>query len=180
VLSNFAEMNKLWVRMQHQGAVRDREKREKERLELRILVGTNLMQLGKLDGVSLPVYSETVLPQVLEQVVNCKDPIAQQYLIECVVQVFPVEYHISTLGMLLEHLPWLAPATNVHELSTHEGLVAWSAHRLGLERRCLPQDETRRVHGRPRPRKGTRPSQERLPRGGLLWLAARARLDDHS
>ena len=31
VLLNFAEMNKLWVRMQHQGHSRDREKREKER-----------------------------------------------------------------------------------------------------------------------------------------------------
>ncbi|EYB94244.1 hypothetical protein Y032_0174g477 [Ancylostoma ceylanicum] len=35
VLVNFAEMNKLWVRMQHQGPSREREKREKDRLELR-------------------------------------------------------------------------------------------------------------------------------------------------
>ncbi len=27
LLSNFVEMNKLWVRMQHQGSARDREKR---------------------------------------------------------------------------------------------------------------------------------------------------------
>ncbi|ELR54309.1 Vacuolar protein sorting-associated protein 35 [Bos mutus] len=43
VLLNFAEMNKLWVRMQHQGHSQDREKREQERQELRILVGTNLV-----------------------------------------------------------------------------------------------------------------------------------------
>jgi len=116
VLSNFAEMNKLWVRMQHQGPVRDREARERERQELRILVGTNLMQLGKLEGVSLEVYTETVLPQVLEQVVNCKDPIAQQYLMECILQVFPVEYHVSTLQMLLDHLNWLCAATNIKAL----------------------------------------------------------------
>ena len=41
ILSNFNEMNKLWVRMQHQGPVREREKRERERSDLRILVGTN-------------------------------------------------------------------------------------------------------------------------------------------
>lgn len=35
LMLNFSEMNKLWVRMQHQGAVRDRERREKERLDLR-------------------------------------------------------------------------------------------------------------------------------------------------
>ena len=60
VLSNFAEMTKLWVRMQHQGPMREREAREKERLELRILVGTNLMQLSKLEGVDVVVYSERV------------------------------------------------------------------------------------------------------------------------
>ena len=108
------------VRMQHQGPVRERDVREKERLELRILVGTNLMQLSKLEGVDLEMYSSTVLPQILEQVcqrhtlttstlttsppstlhpptstlhlhptlrvVNCKDAIAQQYLMECLAQ----------------------------------------------------------------------------------------------
>ena len=87
-------MNKLWVRMQHQGPVREREAREKERLELRVLVGANLSQLAALDGVDLPMYRDTVLPQVLEQVVNCRDAIAQQYLMECVVQAFPTEFHI--------------------------------------------------------------------------------------
>jgi vacuolar protein sorting-associated protein 35 len=38
VLQNFAETNKLWVRMQHQSATRDKKKREQERQELRILV----------------------------------------------------------------------------------------------------------------------------------------------
>ena len=116
VLANFAEMNKLWVRMQHQGPVREREAREKERLELRILVGANLMQLSNLDGVNLEVYSESVLPQILEQVVNCKDAIAQQYLMECVAQVFPVEFLIPTLPAWLQHTVWLAPGADVKAL----------------------------------------------------------------
>lgn len=125
VLLNFAEMNKLWVRMQHQGHSRDREKREKERQELRILVGTNLVRLSQLEGVNVekykqvggkaaqvlrhvlynhlsiwiiqqvcapPVYPlcfflQIVLPGVLEQVVNCRDSLAQEYLMECIIQV---------------------------------------------------------------------------------------------
>lgn len=43
ILLNFAEMNKLWVRMQHIGHTREKDRREKERLELRLLVGTNLV-----------------------------------------------------------------------------------------------------------------------------------------
>lgn len=58
ILLNFAEMNKLWVRMQHQGHSRDREKREKERQELRILVGTNLVRLSQLEGVNVEKYKQ--------------------------------------------------------------------------------------------------------------------------
>lgn len=89
VLTNFIEMNKLWVRLQHQGHSRDREKRELERRELRILVGTNLVRLSQLDGVDLDLYQKIILPSVLEQVVSCKDVIAQEYLMEVVIQVCP-------------------------------------------------------------------------------------------
>lgn len=68
VLMNFAEMNKLWVRMQHQGHSRDRERREREREELRILVGTNLVRLSQLETASLDLYKKLILPGILEQV----------------------------------------------------------------------------------------------------------------
>lgn len=55
---NFAEMNKLWVRMQHQGHSRDKERREREREELRILVGTNLVRLSQLESVTLDKYKK--------------------------------------------------------------------------------------------------------------------------
>lgn len=55
---NFAEMNKLWVRMQHQGHSRDRERREREREELKILVGTNLVRLSQLESVTLDKYKK--------------------------------------------------------------------------------------------------------------------------
>lgn len=84
---NFSEMNKLWVRMQHQGHTRDKEKREQERRELRILVGTNLVRLSQLENLDVEVYKKLVLPGILEQVVSCKDAIAQEYLMECIIQV---------------------------------------------------------------------------------------------
>jgi vacuolar protein sorting-associated protein 35 len=58
ILMNFAEMNKLWVRMQHQGHSRDKERREREREELRILVGTNLVRLSQLETVNLDKYKK--------------------------------------------------------------------------------------------------------------------------
>ncbi|MBA0823271.1 hypothetical protein Goarm_020012, partial [Gossypium armourianum] len=105
VLQNFTEMNKLWVRMQHQGPGGVREKREKERSELQDLVGKNLHVLSQIEGVDLEMYKETVLPRVLEQVVNCKDDLAQYYLMDCIIQVFPDEYHLQTLETLLGACP---------------------------------------------------------------------------
>ena len=58
ILQNFAEMNKLWVRMQHQGHTKEKAKREKERQELKILVGTNLVRLSELEGVTSDLYTK--------------------------------------------------------------------------------------------------------------------------
>ncbi|XP_023643486.1 vacuolar protein sorting-associated protein 35B [Capsella rubella] len=112
VLQNFTEMNKLWVRIQHQGPGTVREKQEKERNELRDLVGKNLHVLGQIEGVDLEMYKETVLPRVLEQVVNCKDNLAQYYLMECIIQVFPDEYHLQTLETLLTACTQLMPTVD--------------------------------------------------------------------
>ncbi|KAM6543606.1 hypothetical protein CsatB_008053 [Cannabis sativa] len=110
VLQNFTEMNKLWVRMQHQGP--QKEKMEKERRELRDLVGKNLHVLSQIEGVDLEMYKETVLPRVLEQVVNCKDDLAQYYLMECIIQVFPDDYHLQTLDTLFSACPQLQPTVD--------------------------------------------------------------------
>ena len=68
-------------------STRDREKKEKERMELRILVGTNLVRLSQLENVEVDTYKRIVLPGILEQVVSCRDAIAQEYLMECIIQV---------------------------------------------------------------------------------------------
>ncbi len=39
--------------------------------------------------------------------VNCKDEIAQYYLMDCIIQVFPDEYHLLTLDALLGACPQL-------------------------------------------------------------------------
>lgn len=128
VLMNFAEMNKLWVRMQHQGHSRERQHREKEREELRILVGTNLVRLSQLESVTLEKYQKLVLPGILEQVVSCRDAIAQEYLMECIIQVFPDEFHIQTLNPFLKSCAELEAGVNVKNIviSLMERLAAFS------------------------------------------------------
>ncbi|CAB3405156.1 unnamed protein product [Caenorhabditis bovis] len=113
IIINFGEMNKLWVRMQHQGPSKEREKREKDRLELRILVGTNLVRLSQLESLTEEMYTREVLPCILEQVVSCRDPISQEYLMECVIQVFADDFHLATLNEFLAACGQLAPEVNV-------------------------------------------------------------------
>ncbi|KAH7519900.1 hypothetical protein FEM48_Zijuj08G0086400 [Ziziphus jujuba var. spinosa] len=96
-----------------QGPAREKEKREKERSELRDLVGKNLHVLGQIEGVDLDMYKDSVLPRVLEQVVNCKDELAQFYLMDCIIQVFPDEYHLQTLDVLLGACPQLQPSVDI-------------------------------------------------------------------
>uniref|UniRef100_T1ISA6 Vacuolar protein sorting-associated protein 35 n=1 Tax=Strigamia maritima TaxID=126957 RepID=T1ISA6_STRMM len=116
ILMNFAEMNKLWVRMQHQGHSREKDKREKERQELKILVGTNLVRLSQLETVGVEKYKKCVLPGLLEQVVSCRDAIAQEYLMECVIQVFPDEFHLQTLNNFLKACAELHQDVNVKNI----------------------------------------------------------------
>ncbi|PKY43750.1 vacuolar protein sorting-associated protein 35 [Rhizophagus irregularis] len=135
ILTNFIEMNKLWVRLQHQGHSRDREKREMERKELRILVGTNLVRLSQLEGVDLQLYQKTILPGILEQVINCKDVIAQEYLMEVIIQVFHDDFHLRTLGPYLSATALLHPKVNVKQIviALIDRLAAYAAREADSE-----------------------------------------------
>ncbi|CDF40903.1 unnamed protein product [Chondrus crispus] len=102
VLRNFTEMNRLWVRMQHDCSPREMELREKERLELRLLVGSNIATLSRLVGSDLALYRGKVLHAILDQIVSCNDAIAQEYLADCVAQVFPDEFQLATLDAFMQ------------------------------------------------------------------------------
>jgi len=151
VLTNFIEMNKLWVRLQHQGHSREREKREMERRDLRILVGTNLVRLSQLEGVDVDMYKRTILPAILEQVVNCKDVIAQEYLMEVVIQVFTDEFHLHTLTPFLSAVAQLHPRVNVKQIviALIDRLAAYAAREAENEdpeeKRRGEEEATRRL-----------------------------------
>lgn len=108
LLINFVEMNKLWVRLQHQGHSSERALRYQERKELKILVGSNLVRLSQViddfsdkDYSPVEFYRTKLFPTVTEQVIQCKDHLAQSYLIDVLIQIFPASFHFATLDPLL-------------------------------------------------------------------------------
>ena len=129
LLQNFTEMNRLWVRMKHQGGPRGQEQREKERSQLADLVGKNLTQLSQLEGLTFELYRDVVLPRVLEQVVACKDELAQGYLMQCIAAVFRDDFHVGTLEALLGALPQLQPGVKLASVmgSLLERLAAYAS-----------------------------------------------------
>ena len=136
VLTNFVEMNKLWVRLQHQGHTREREQRTKERRDLQLLVGNNLERLSDL--VDLDHYRQILNP-LLEQVVQCKDALAQEYLLEVIIQVFPDDFHLHTLDRFLSAVSRLNPMVNVKSIVI--GLMDRLSAYAAREAETRPLDE---------------------------------------
>ncbi|KAK4189450.1 vacuolar protein sorting-associated protein 35 [Podospora australis] len=134
VLTNFVEMNKLWVRLQHQGHSRERDQRTQERKELQLLVGSNIVRLSQL--VDLQAYKNGILAPLLEQVVQCRDVLAQEYLLEVITQVFPDEFHLYTLDQFLGAVSRLNPHVDV------KAIVIGLMDRLSSYAERESQDET--------------------------------------
>lgn len=74
---------------------------------------------------------------LLFQVVSCRDAIAQEYLMECIIQVFPDEFHIQTLTPFLKSCAELESGVNVKNIviSLMERLASFSqrAEAIGTE-----------------------------------------------
>ena len=116
ILQNLEEMNRLWIRLAT--GCKDNEKliREKERNELKILVGENITRLAYLDGLSLEIYQEDVLKQIIAILLDSKDQLSQQYLMECIIQAFPDDYNIQCMETILDTLTQLTQGVDVKAL----------------------------------------------------------------
>lgn len=57
-----------------------------------------------------------VLPSILDEIVSCKDVIAQEYLMEVIIQVFSDEFHLRTLDPFLSATAQLQTAVNVKHI----------------------------------------------------------------
>lgn len=56
------------------------------------------------------------MPSLLEEVIGCRDDIAQEYLMEVIVQVFSDEFHLNTLELFLGTIKNLESTVNLKQL----------------------------------------------------------------
>ncbi|TRY52113.1 Vacuolar protein sorting-associated protein 35 [Cryptosporidium tyzzeri] len=117
--SNFCESTRLWIRLQNHGTPKDKLRRERERHDLRILVGANLVRISHLEGLTQQLYIQEILPKLLNVVLSCEDVLAQQYLLDCIIQVFSDENHLKTLELLLSACMKTLPGVDLKPILTN-------------------------------------------------------------
>ena len=102
ILNNLDEMNRLWIRLSVGTEGNERVIRERERQDLKILVGENITRLSSLSGMTEEIYQKEVLPRIIDALLESKDELSQQYLMECVIHAFPDEFNIHSINLLLD------------------------------------------------------------------------------
>ena len=102
IIENLEAMNRLWIRLSTGVSGGEKIKREKERDELKILIGESVNKLSSLELLNIDLYEQNILPKLLNIILNSKDKLSQQYLMECIIHAFPDIYNIKCIETLLD------------------------------------------------------------------------------
>lgn len=97
LLGNFAQMNRMWVRIED---IMAHDERREQRVELSVLIGTNIQRISALRGLNIHNYSTIILPFISKHVELCEDSLAQEFILQSIIQAFPEDYHIATIDEL--------------------------------------------------------------------------------
>lgn len=81
---------------------------------------------------------------VASQVVGCKDTIAQSYLMDCLIQVFPDEFHLASLQAFLDGVCRLKEKVRVRPVL--ESLMERIGNYVEEHPDTLPRDVSRRLY----------------------------------
>ena len=116
LITNLDEMNRLWIRISADETGSEKMLRDKERVELKILVGESINRLSSLDGVTIDVYEKDVLPKLVQIILESNDAMSQQYLMECIIHAFSDTYNIKCIELILNTLSRLLPTVDIKGL----------------------------------------------------------------
>ena len=78
ILQNLEEMTRLWRRLSDNTMGEEKMLRERERQDLKILIGENINRLSSLEGLSNELYKDKILPKLIEIIFEKTDPLSQQ------------------------------------------------------------------------------------------------------
>jgi len=116
IIQNMDEMNRLWIRLGTDVLGNEKILRDKERVELKILVGESINRLSSLDGLTIELYEKEVLPKLIQIIIESNDILSQQYLMECIIHAFSDSYNIKCIELILNTLSRLTPGVDIKGL----------------------------------------------------------------
>ena len=116
ILQNLDEMNRLWIRISSDVTGTEKMLRDKERVELKILVGESINRLSSLEGLTIDIDEKDVLPKLIQIILESNDVLSQQYLMECIIHAFSDSYNIKCIELILNTLSRLLPGVDIKGL----------------------------------------------------------------
>ena len=116
ILQNLEEMNRLWIRISSDVEGSEKLLRDKERVELKILVGESINRLASLDSLTMDIYEKEVLPNLIQIILESNDVLSQQYIMECIIHAFSDTYNIKCIELILNTFSRLLPEVDIKEL----------------------------------------------------------------
>ena len=113
LIKNLEEINRFWVRISSDSSELEKDKKEKERESLKPLISESINRLSSLEGLTMEIYENEVLPKLIEIIFMSNDALSQEYIMECIIRSFNVEYNIKCLEFILLTLSKLSEKVNI-------------------------------------------------------------------
>ena len=113
LIKNMEEINRLWIRFTLNASEIEKKFKVKEREDLKPLISETINRLSSLEGLTLELYEKEVLPKLMDIVFMYNDPLSQEYIMECIIRAFPVEYNIKCMEFILLSISKLSEGANI-------------------------------------------------------------------
>ena len=116
IFQNLDDMNRLWIRLSSGSSGNSKLISDNERNELKVLVGENIVRISDLETIDVNIFQNMILPRIIAIILDSKDGLSQQYLMECVIHVFSENFIITTLRTILNVFTKLSQSVDVKGL----------------------------------------------------------------
>lgn len=113
LIKNMEEINRLWIRISLNASDLEKQNKIKEREDLKPLINETINRLSTLEGLTLELYENEVLPKLMEIIFMYNDHLSQEYIMECIIRAFPVEYNIKCMEFILLSISKLNEGANI-------------------------------------------------------------------
>ena len=115
LLTNLKEMNKLWIRIGHLKYYLGSDG-IKARNELKDMIGENIVKLSKLKDLDDNVYKNKILLPLLKIIIECEDYISQEYFLLNIINLFPDEFNIKNIDIIITSLGQMKEKVDIKEI----------------------------------------------------------------